>query len=48
VTALSLRHHRCVTARTHRQSYRDIFVITVIKTSSVFAVILVYYLTDLV
>jgi H+/gluconate symporter-like permease len=37
-----------VTGLTHRQSYRDIFGITVIKTLAVFFVIAVYYLTGLV
>jgi H+/gluconate symporter-like permease len=37
-----------VTGLTHRQSYGDIFVITLIKTFSVFAVIGVYYATGLV
>jgi H+/gluconate symporter-like permease len=37
-----------VTGLTHRQSYRDIFGITVIKTLAVFVVIAVYYLTGLV
>lgn len=30
---------------THKQSYKDIFAITVIKTSAVFVVIAIYYLT---
>ncbi|HYZ61949.1 MAG TPA: GntP family permease [Acetobacteraceae bacterium] len=34
-----------VTGLTHRQSYRDIFTITCIKTLAVFVVIAVYYLT---
>ena len=34
-----------VTGLTHRESYRDIFAITVIKTLAVFLVIAVYYLT---
>jgi H+/gluconate symporter-like permease len=34
-----------VTGLTHRQSYRDIFAITCIKTLSVFVVIAIYYLT---
>jgi len=34
-----------VTGLTHRQSYKDIFAITVIKTLAVFVVILTYYLT---
>jgi len=34
-----------VTGLTHRQSYRDIFAITLIKSSAVFVVIGVYYLT---
>lgn len=37
-----------VTGLTHRQSYRDIFGITVIKTGIVFLVIATYYLTGLV
>jgi H+/gluconate symporter-like permease len=37
-----------VTGLTHRQSYRDIFAITVIKTLAVFVVILAYSLTGLV
>jgi len=37
-----------VTGLTHRQSYRDIFAITCIKTSAVFVVIAVYYLTGLI
>ena len=37
-----------VTGLTHRQSYRDIFGITVIKTVAVFLVIAIYYLTGLV
>ena len=37
-----------VTGLTHRQSYRDIFGVTVIKTLAVFFVIGVYYLTGLV
>ncbi|SFK34813.1 GntP family permease [Methylorubrum salsuginis] len=37
-----------VTGLTHRQSYGDIFAITVIKTLAVFFVIGVYYLTGLV
>lgn len=34
-----------VTGLTHRQSYRDIFAVTVLKTLAVFFVITVYYLT---
>jgi len=34
-----------VTGLTHRESYRDIFAITITKTSAVFVVIAVYYLT---
>jgi H+/gluconate symporter-like permease len=34
-----------VTGLTHRQSYRDIFAITCIKTLTVFVVIAIYYLT---
>jgi H+/gluconate symporter-like permease len=37
-----------VTGLTHRQSYGDIFVITVTKTLAVFVVIAVYYLTGIV
>jgi H+/gluconate symporter-like permease len=37
-----------VTGLTHRQSYREIFAVTVIKTLAVFFVIAVYYLTGLV
>ncbi|MFZ4538570.1 GntP family permease [Propionivibrio sp.] len=37
-----------VTGLTHRQSYKDIFAITVIKTAAVFVVIATYYLTGLV
>lgn len=37
-----------VTGLTHRQSYRDIFAITCIKTLAVFVVIAVFYLTGLV
>jgi len=34
-----------VTGLTHRQSYKDIFAITCIKTVAVFVVIAIYYLT---
>jgi H+/gluconate symporter-like permease len=34
-----------VTGLTHRQSYKDIFVVTCIKTTAVFVVIGIYYLT---
>ena len=37
-----------VTGLTHRESYRDIFAVTVIKTLAVFFVIAVYYLTGIV
>jgi H+/gluconate symporter-like permease len=37
-----------VTGLTHRESYREIFSITVIKTVAVFFVIGVYYATGLV
>ncbi|MGO4763935.1 GntP family permease [Cupriavidus sp. 2KB_3] len=37
-----------VTGLTHRESYRDIFAITVIKTLAVFFVIAAFYLTGLV
>lgn len=37
-----------VTGLTHRQSYRDIFAITLIKTLAVFVVITVFYMTGIV
>jgi len=37
-----------VTGLTHRQSYRDVFAVTLIKTAAVFVVIGAYYLTGLV
>ena len=37
-----------VTGLTHRQSYGDIFVVTLLKTTAVFVVIGLYYLTGLV
>ena len=37
-----------VTGLTHRQSYRDVFAITCLKTLAVFVVIAVYYLTGIV
>jgi H+/gluconate symporter-like permease len=37
-----------ITGLTHRQSYGDIFAITCIKTSAVFFMIAVYYLTGIV
>ncbi|KAF1043172.1 GntP family permease [Xylophilus sp.] len=37
-----------VTGLTHRESYREVFAVTVIKTLAVFFVIAVYYLTGLV
>jgi H+/gluconate symporter-like permease len=37
-----------VTGLTHRQSYKDIFAVTCLKTAAVFFVIGVYYLTGLV
>jgi H+/gluconate symporter-like permease len=37
-----------VTGLTHRSSYKDIFALTCIKTSAVFVVIGVYYLTGIV
>jgi H+/gluconate symporter-like permease len=37
-----------VTGLTHRESYRDIFAVTVIKTLAVFFVIAVFYMTGLV
>ncbi len=37
-----------ITGLTHRQAYGDIFAITCIKTSAVFVVIAVYYLTGIV
>jgi H+/gluconate symporter-like permease len=36
-----------VTGLTHRQSYGDIFAVTVLKTTAVFVVIGFYYLTGL-
>ena len=37
-----------VTGLTHRQSYKDIFAITLVKTAAVFVIIGVYYATGLV
>jgi H+/gluconate symporter-like permease len=37
-----------VTGLTHRQAYRDIFAVTLIKTLAVFVVIILYSLTGLV
>jgi H+/gluconate symporter-like permease len=37
-----------VTGLTHRQSYKDIFAITIVKTAAVFVVIALYYATGLV
>jgi len=37
-----------VTGLTHRQAYKDIFAITIIKTTAVFVVIGIYYATGLV
>lgn len=37
-----------VTGLTHKQSYKDIFAITLIKTSAVFFIIAVYYLTGII
>ena len=37
-----------VTGLTHRQSYKDIFAITCIKTLAVFVVIATFYLTGIV
>ncbi|HUD91275.1 GntP family permease [Sphingobium sp.] len=37
-----------VTGLTHRQAYKDIFALTLIKTMTVFVVIAVYYMTGLV
>jgi len=37
-----------VTNLTHRQSYKDIFAITCIKTLAVFVVIATFYLTGIV
>ena len=36
-----------VTGLTHRESYKDIFAITLIKSAAVFLVIAVYYLTGI-
>ena len=37
-----------VTGLTHRQSYKDIFAITLIKTLAVFVIIGVFYATGMV
>jgi len=37
-----------VTGLTHKQSYKDIFAITILKTTAVFVVIAVYYMTGIV
>jgi H+/gluconate symporter-like permease len=37
-----------VTGLSHRQSYKDIFAITLLKTLAVFVVIAVYYITGIV
>ena len=37
-----------VTGLTHKQSYKDIFAITIIKTLAVFVIIGVYYATGIV
>ena len=37
-----------VTGLTHRQSYKDIFAITLIKTMAVFVIIFVYYITGII
>lgn len=37
-----------VTGLTHREAYRDIFAVTIIKTLAVFVVIAIYYMTGLV
>ena len=37
-----------VTGLTHKQAYKDIFLITCIKTSAVFVVIATFYLTGIV
>jgi len=36
-----------VTGLTHREAYKDVFVITLIKSAAVFFVIAVYYLTGI-
>jgi H+/gluconate symporter-like permease len=36
-----------VTGLTHRQSYKDIFAVTLIKTAAVFVVIAFYYITGI-
>jgi H+/gluconate symporter-like permease len=36
-----------VTGLTHRQSYKDIFTVTLIKTAAVFVVIAFYYITGI-
>jgi H+/gluconate symporter-like permease len=37
-----------VTGLTHRQSYKDVFAVTCVKTAAVFVAIATYYLTGLV
>ena len=37
-----------VTGLSHRQAYRDVFAITLVKTLAVFVVIAAYYATGLV
>lgn len=37
-----------VTGLTHRQSYKDIFALTIVKTLAVFFVIGIYYLTGII
>ncbi|MGH8031622.1 MAG: GntP family permease, partial [Luteimonas sp.] len=37
-----------VTGLTHRQAYKDVFAITLVKTAAVFVVIALYYLTGLI
>jgi H+/gluconate symporter-like permease len=37
-----------VTGLTHREAYKDIFAITIVKTLAVFLIIATFYLTGLV
>jgi H+/gluconate symporter-like permease len=46
--ALYCRIVLAVIGLTHRQSYRDVFAVTIIKTMAAFFVIAVYYATGLV
>ena len=46
--ALDADHMLAVSGLTHKQSYKDIFAITIIKTLAVAVVITTYYLTGIV